>query len=117
MHTRVTLHPGQRGAKKLFTLYGDRLLCVRYRYDEQQKKRFKTIELIVEEGPWDPKPARRRTDDQRVRVRVALPEVELRNQVKHAGGRWDPHRRLWELRYEQVVALGLEERIVEEQSL
>jgi hypothetical protein len=33
---------------------GDRLVCVRYRYDEQQKKRCKTVELIVEEDGWEP---------------------------------------------------------------
>jgi hypothetical protein len=32
--------------------------------------------------------------------------------VKTAGGRWNPARRLWELRYELVVALGLEDRII-----
>lgn len=54
MRTRLTLHPSQRGARQLFAQYGDRLLCVRYRYDEQQKKRFKTVELIVEESDWEP---------------------------------------------------------------
>jgi hypothetical protein len=39
-------------------------------------------------------------------------EVELRDKVKTAGGRWNPARRLWELRYELVVALGLEDRII-----
>ena len=27
----------------------DRLVCVRYHYDEHQKKRFKIVELIVQE--------------------------------------------------------------------
>ena len=49
MQIRSTIHPGQRGAKKLLTQYGDRLVCVRYRYDEQRQKRLKTVELIVEE--------------------------------------------------------------------
>jgi len=40
-------------------------------------------------------------------VRIALLEAEVRQQVKTAGGRWDPQRRLWELRYGQVIALGL----------
>ena len=39
-------------------------------------------------------------------------EVELRDKVKTAGGRWNPARRLWELRYDRVVALGLEDRII-----
>ncbi len=45
--------PGQKGTKKLFDQYGARLFCVRYRYDREKRKRFKTIELIIEEGPWE----------------------------------------------------------------
>jgi hypothetical protein len=51
---RLTLHPSQDGAKQLRAQYGDRLICVRYRYDDQQKKRDKTVELIVEENRWEP---------------------------------------------------------------
>ena len=32
--------------------YGERLLCVRYRYDEQGRKRLKTVKLIEEEVAW-----------------------------------------------------------------
>ncbi len=45
MRTGATLRPHQRGAQKLLAQYGDRLLCVRYRYDEQHKTRLKTVEL------------------------------------------------------------------------
>jgi hypothetical protein len=113
MRTRLTLHPEQRGAKQLFAQYGDRLVCVRYRYDEERKKRVKTVELIVEESEWEPTLSRR-VGESLVRVRVALPEVEVRSQVKRAGGRWDPQRRVWELRYDRVVALGLADRIVKD---
>ena len=54
MRTRLTLHPGQDGAKRMQAQYGDRLVCVRYRYDERRQKRFKTVELIVEESDWAP---------------------------------------------------------------
>lgn len=50
MRTRLTLQPHQDGAKHLQAQYGDRLVRVRYRYDEQRKKRIKTVELIVEES-------------------------------------------------------------------
>ena len=111
MRTRLTLQPGQDGAKQMQAQYGDRLVCVRYRYDERRQKRFKTVELIVEESDWAPQTGQR-IEGALVWVRVALPEVEVRRQVKRAGGRWDPHRGMWALRYEQVVALGLSERIV-----
>lgn len=55
MRTRLKLKPGQRGTKKLQALYGDRLVCVRYRYDAEHGRRLKTIELIVEEKEWSPR--------------------------------------------------------------
>jgi hypothetical protein len=55
IRTHLKLNPGQRGTKKLLAEYGDRLVCVRYRYTEAQKKRFKTVELIVEAIAWGPK--------------------------------------------------------------
>jgi len=116
MQIRSTVHPGQRGAKKLLTQYGDRLVCVRYRYDEQRQKRWKTVELIVEEAPWAPletPPAA----DVLVPIRLALLEATLRQQIKQGGGRWDPRRQVWEVRYAQAVALGLTERIIDSGSL
>ena len=111
MRTRLTLHPHQDGAKGLRAQYGDRLVCVRYRCDEQEKKRYKTVELIVEENRWEPSlcPPKGNT---LVWVRIALLEAEVRQQAKAAGGKWDPQRRLWELRYDRAVALGLGKRIV-----
>jgi len=38
---RLHLKPGQKGTKQLLAQYGDRLICVRYRYDVQRKKRLK----------------------------------------------------------------------------
>jgi len=54
MKTRLILKPGQKGTKKLAGIYGDMLVCVRYRYDGKRGKRLKTVELIVEETDWDP---------------------------------------------------------------
>ena len=49
-------------------------------------------------------------------VRVGFTEVELRAQVKQAGGKWNRSRKVWELRYDHVVGLKLEARIVEEKA-
>jgi hypothetical protein len=111
MHAGATLRPHQRGAQKLLAQYGDRLLYVRYRYDEECKIRWKTVELIVEAQPWEPRRARK-GNAQPVAIQVAASEVDIRNQVKRAGGKWNPRRCIWELRYDQVVALGLKSRIV-----
>ena len=104
------LAPGQKGTKKLHEQFGDRLLCVRYRYDDQLRKRFKTVELIVEETAWTP-PARLLAANTIVGVRVELAEVQLQRKVKQAGGKWNPARRLWEIRYDQAVKLALKDRI------
>ena len=109
---RLHLKPGQKGTKQLLAQYGDRLICVRYRYDVQRKKRLKTVELLVAERDWQPR--RRFADDQIVGLRVDFADVAVRAQVKQAGGRWNPQRRIWQLRYDRVVALGLTGRIVDE---
>jgi hypothetical protein len=54
MRTRLTVRPGHPGARKLTEIYGERLVCVRYRYDAVRRCRVKTVELIVEEAPWEP---------------------------------------------------------------
>jgi hypothetical protein len=104
------LHPGQPGTKRLVHQYGARLVCVRYRYDDVQGKRFKTVELILEEAAWQP-PARPVPDEEIVAIRIELQEMHWRNRVKMAGGKWNPDRKLWELPYGQVRKLGLTERI------
>ena len=112
MRTRLHLKPGQKGTKELLAQYGDRLVCVRYRYDTRRKKRFKTVELIVAERDWEP-PAPRFTAETIVGMRIGFAEVDLRERVKQAGGKWNRSRKVWELRYDQVVALTLEAQIVE----
>jgi hypothetical protein len=70
------------------------------------------VELIVAECPWEP-PGPCIPADTLVDLRIGFAEVEIRERVKQAGGKWNPHRKVWELRYAQVVALKLETRIVE----
>ncbi len=109
---RVSLKPGQPGTKGLMARYGKRLICVRYRYDEQTKQRVKTVELIVDRSDWRPE-AKQAGEGAVVAVRVDWHETELRRKVKAAGGRWDPKKRVWNLGREHVERLGLESRIVE----
>ena len=111
MFVGSTVAPGQRGAKKLLAQYGDRLVCVRYRYDAQRRKRLKTVELIVAEDAWDP-PLAPPAEEKLVPIRVAASELALRKQVKQAGGKWDPQRRVWVLCAAAVERLGLAARIV-----
>ena len=55
MHVLAIRRPGQRGTQKLAALYGDRLVCVRYRYDAASGTRYKTVELIVDQAAWAPR--------------------------------------------------------------
>ena len=111
MRTRLTLRPGERGTRKLLSRYGDRLVAVRYRYDEASRRRLKTVELIVSEADWAPPPPRQ-PDDTLVEVRISWSEAELRERVKQTGGRWNPGKRVWHLPYRQALALGLRHRII-----
>ncbi|MBI1880120.1 MAG: hypothetical protein HYR94_18185 [Chloroflexi bacterium] len=106
MRTRLTLWPGQKGTKRLLTKYGERLVCVRYRYDVGRRRRYKTVELIEEEAVWLPDPG------EVVQVRVEWGEADLARQVKQAGGVWKSQEKVWELPLGEVMALGLEDRIV-----
>lgn len=100
------LSPAAAGAKRLATRFGQSLVCVRYREDTVRGRRFTTVELIIDERPLPPPAA----------VRVAYEEVELRSQVKAAGGTWDGKRKLWLLPRAAVRKLKLAHRVVPEKS-
>jgi hypothetical protein len=117
METRLTLAPGQNGTRKLLARYGARLVCVRYRYDAEQRVRYKTVELIVDTTPWVPRQRKPRRDPlDMVAVRIAYSESELRERVKRAGGIWRPRHRLWEVDWKTVREPGLQARVVEPES-
>lgn len=113
MKTRLTLRPGQNGTKKLVQKYGARLLAVRYRYDAGRGSRLKTVELVEEELPWQPPLPAGQDPDKPVLVRVGVSELDLRNAVKSAGGRWQPERKLWQVTWAVALTMGLESRIQE----
>lgn len=45
-------------------------------------------------------------------VRIEYSESELRKQVKAAGGTWNREKKVWEIAYKDVLALGLTDRVV-----
>ncbi len=111
MKSRLNLKPGQKGTKKLVDEYGKSLLYVRYRYDETRGVRLKTVEIVVEEKPWQPS-ARLRNEDI-VPVAVDFAERELRNKLKAAGGKWNPEEKVWHVPFGLIRGTELEERITE----
>lgn len=112
MRARGKRRPGQPGTRAYMEIYGDRLVCVRYRYDAEQRRRYTTVEIIVAEGPWEP-PRKKPAPDKVVYVRVGREEMDIRQQVKAAGGWWWSTLKLWSLPYATAERLGLLDRIVD----
>jgi hypothetical protein len=114
VETRLTLRPGQGGTKKLLERYGERLVRVRYLYDEASGRRLKTVELIVESVPWRPRARTpRRRDDEVVAVRIAYHEADLRERAKRLGAIWRPAQKLWELTWLNAKRLGISDRVAD----
>jgi hypothetical protein len=110
METRLKLNPGQKGTKKLLKRYGKKLVCVRYRYDKEKGKRYKTVELIIEEVEW--KTNQEKELNKIVEVQIKPKEFELRGRIKSVGGKWDCYKKVWRLPYKYVIELNLQERMV-----
>lgn len=109
-YTTKTLHSGKPGTSKWVKKYGDALLCVRYKYDLQNKRKLKTVELIIEDEPWD-MDKNRNPGNKIVGIKVAYGEIEIRKLVRCAGGRWNKEKRLWQIPYHEAMSLGLGDRI------
>jgi hypothetical protein len=107
MKVKLKLRPNDPGTKKLTAKYGERLLCVRYRYDAENNRRITTVELMEEEIPWK----KRIPDDKLMPVRIRWDEKELQEKAKEAGARWDPNHKVWNLPYGIVRKLKLQNRI------
>jgi len=74
MKSYCHLKQGQNGTRRQLEQYGEKLLCVRYRFHETRGVKIKTVELIVDErpltAPWF-------KNDDLVPVSVAYDEMEL----------------------------------------
>ena len=103
---RHTLRPGQRGTQRYVAEYGERLVCVRQRFDAERQERVTTVELVVDRVASAPRAGTV------VGVRVAWGEAEVARQMKRAGGTWDAALKLWRLPAGDARRLGLAERIV-----
>ncbi len=110
--TRVSkrLSPGQNGSKRFLAEYGDTLVCVRYRQDS--RKRYTTVEIIVDQRDLPP-PGTRLEDF--VTISIDYREKDLRARAKTEGARWDADRRRWIMSRAAARKLGLEGRIEPQQ--
>ena len=75
--------------KKLLQRYGDNLVCVRYRYDEEKMMMFKTIEIIVDNKPWQAD-TKKIPKNKIMNIRIAIDEIDPN--VAKVEGAADPRR-------------------------
>jgi hypothetical protein len=119
MEVRQTLRPGQRGTLKLLARFGERLICVRYRYDASTQTRVTTVEIVVGSSNWKPRePAKAPAAStlappRRVKVRIAYDEWTLRHAARAAGGFWCPKDQAWDVPVEVAAKFGIVDRIIE----
>ena len=114
-YTSKTLIPGRPGTVKWVKKYGEALIYVRYRYDVLNKRKIKTVELIVEDEPWDGG-KRKIPGNKIVEIKVSYGEVEIRRLVRQAGGKWNKEKKIWLLPYREVISLGLTGRMKKQES-
>ena len=117
MKTRLKLKPGQKGTKALLDKYGDDLICVRYRYDEKNRTRLKTIELIVDKKELLPSQPEKTKDNGIVPVRITYGQRELGKMARAMGGKWDPDVKLWYIPKRNIEGTELEKHIVLDASM
>jgi hypothetical protein len=108
LRTRLTLRPGRPGTRDLVAEYGDRLLCVRYRYDTDRHRRYKTAEVIVAETQWTPPSPFAPTDI--VDVHIRPQERTLRAAAHLLGARPAPTTHTWRTTYAVARILHLATR-------
>ncbi len=99
-----TFRPGDKGTRRLLRDWGERLVCVRYRYNAARKMRLKTVEIVVDEAAW------KRKSDADCGVEIRSWEKELRDAIVAAGGKWNRELGMWVLAKGKAKKLGLERR-------
>ena len=107
MDITKTLQPGDMGTLQLLKQYGEQLICVRYRVDKKKMRRLTTVEIVVEDKPYQ-----KRTPALIAWVKINYDETTLRQQVKAAGAKWLMDDKVWEMDYSTARKLGLKKRIV-----
>lgn len=117
MIVKTVRMPGQKGTMRLVEEYGNKLVCVRYRYDYEQGMRYKTAEIIVAEAAWQP-PAQEQQPVANIKttpyvgLKIHYSEKSLRDGLKAIGAHWSPGDRLWYAPEEYVKRIGLTDRVV-----
>ncbi len=77
----------------------------------ERKRKIRTVELIIDESPLTLNSSKIPMN-KIMQLIVAYGEVHVSKLMRAAAGRWNRKEKLWELPYGEVLALGLENRIV-----
>ena len=119
MEIRKTLSPGEPGTKQHQRRFGEKLVCVRYRYNDEKKQRYTTVELIVDQRPYihyhakaEKKTQAPEEKNKQVYLRIPFNDLEARNTVKKAGGSWDAVKRAWKIDKQTAIEIGMKERMI-----
>ena len=112
--TLLTRRAGAPGTKRLLREHGDRLVCVRYRYDDELGERLKTVELIVERLRLDrsARRGRRESGGDPVEIRLSRGEDLLRRAILLAGAKYEAGTGRWRMSRATAASLGLTDRII-----
>jgi len=109
--TKKTVRAGQPGTQKWLRKCGNALVCVRYKYDAEKRRKIKTIDLVVSDEP--------RAQDSKmipknkiVSVEIRYGEKDLGRVARAAGAVWNRKEKIWRMIYRDAVNLGLEDRII-----
>jgi hypothetical protein len=100
-----TMQADGKGAAKLTKIYGDSLVCVRYRLSPDGKQRITTVELIVDQSPVQNKA------NPTVFVKIYPSETELITLAKAKGARYNAKTRLWRMTTNDAISMNIKERI------
>lgn len=109
--TYKTILPGRPGTKSLMNTDKMELVCVRYKYNRQYRKKIKTAEFIVKYWNEDVK-SEKIPFNKIVHLKVEFGERQIGMLIRSAGGKWNKQKRYWELPYREVKSIGLEDRII-----
>jgi len=72
-----------------------------------------TVELATDVQEWH-KDSKRIPKNKIVQIRINYGEVDLGVKVKSFGGIWNKEKKVWELPFGAVHALGLTDRIIDD---
>jgi hypothetical protein len=100
-----TLQPGEPGTVRLFRLYGEQLVCVRYRTSGSGEERLTTVELVLD------RTVIRKRGNQIVAFKIRDHETRLQRKALALGAWFDEATGLWNLARHDVLRLGLRHRI------